>query len=427
MLRFTPGKNLKLTSVKWPRARFVFALALTAALVSGVAIDRSLLLSGIPSDSVEDFQLMAQAWDVIDHYYVDPAAVRHAGMAYSAISGMTESLGDSNHSVYLSRGQAKRAGTAMQGKLVGIGVEIKTRDHKAVVVEPLEGSPAAHAGVRPGDVILQINGQDVSGWSLGQISSHISGEAGQTVHLTVANPKDRQKRDLSIERAAIRLSNVTWRMLPGTDIAHLRIAMFSEGEAQDLRKALGDLRRAGARKLILDVRNNPGGALDEAVITASQFLTSGNVLWEKDATGKLTPIPVLSGGLAPDIPMAVLMNGNSASDSEIVAGALHDTKRAVLIGERTFGTGTVLSQFPLTDGSALLLAVEEWLTPNMHSFWHHGLEPDIHVSLPPGATVLEPSSEREMTADEIGGSDDVQLLRAISWLSLDHAGNHSAK
>ena len=123
----------------------------------------------------------------------------------------------------------------------------------------------------------------------------------------MSSPQDRQTRDLNIERAAIKLNNVTWRILPGTEIAHLRIAMFSEGEAADLRKAIGDLRRQGAHGIILDLRNDPGGALDEAVSTASQFLTSGNVLWEKDATGKLTPIAVQAGGVAPDLPMAVLV------------------------------------------------------------------------------------------------------------------------
>jgi carboxyl-terminal processing protease len=212
-------------------------------------IDRELLLNGIPADATDDFQLMSQAWNLIDHYYVDRAAVRHVAMTYSAISGMAEALGDTNHSVFLSRNQAKRAGSAVQGKLVGIGVEIKTRDHQAVVVAPMEGSPAQHAGLRSGDVIMSINGQDVSGLSLGQISARMSGEAGESLALTVSNPQDGKKRSISVERASIKLNNVTWHLLPGTDVAHLRIAMFSDGVAGDLRKALGDLRRAGAHKL----------------------------------------------------------------------------------------------------------------------------------------------------------------------------------
>src|SRR5271157_4029857 len=351
-------EKLSLLSLRWPRRGFLLALGLVLALGAGVMLDRRLLLNGIPSDARDDFRLMAQAWNLIDHYYVDRSSVRHSAMTYAAISAMTDSLGDTNHSAFLSRSQAKRAGSAMQGKLIGIGIEIQAKDHQAVVVAPIDGSPAQQAGVRPGDVILQVNGQAVSGLSLGQLSSRFFGEAGQPVALTVMNPRDKRKRKLNIARASIKLNNVSWQRLPGTDMAHVRIALFSDGEAGDLRKALLEIKRQGIRSIILDLRGNPGGALDEAIGTASQFLASGNVLWEKDAGGKLTPIPVQPGGAARDLPMAVLINGLSASDSEIVAGALHDTRRAVLIGETTFGTGTVLSEFPLADGSALLLAVE---------------------------------------------------------------------
>ena len=251
---------------------------------------------------------------------------------------------------------------------------------------------------------------------MGQVSARIAGEAGQPVALTVMNPSDKRQREINIERASIKLNNVTWRRLPGTDIAHVRIAMFSDGVTADLKKALQDSKQAGARKVILDVRNNPGGALDEAVGAASQFLGSGNVLWEKDATGILTAIPVQPGGVATDVPLAVLVNAGSASDAEIVAGALRDAKRAVLIGETTFGTGTVLSQFPLSDGSALLLAVQEWLTPNKRSFWHRGLDPDIRIPIPPGGSILQPTTERELTVEELESSGDAQLLRAVKWL-----------
>lgn len=393
------------------------ALSLVLAMGLGAVIDRQVLLNGIPTAATDDFRLMAQAWNLIDHFYVDRAAVRYSAMTSAAISAMADSLGDTNHTIYLNRLQARKAGTAMQGKLVGIGIEIQARDHQAVVVAPIDGSPAQQAGVRAGDVILQVNGRAVNGLSLGQVSSRIAGEEGQAVALTVMNPHDQQKRQISIARASIKLNNISWQRLPGTDIVHLRIAMFSDGETADLRKALLDIKRQGARKIILDIRNNPGGALDEAIGTTSQFLASGNVLWEKDAEGKLTPIAVQPGGAATDLPLAVLINGGSASDSEIVAGALHDARRAVLIGETTFGTGTVLSEFPLADGSALLLAVEEWLTPNKHSFWHKGIEPDVRVALPPTATALRPSTERDMTAANIRASGDAQLLRAIAWLT----------
>jgi carboxyl-terminal processing protease len=402
------------------------ALGLVLALGAGVILDRCLLLNGIPSGARDDFRLMAQAWNLIDHYYVDRSSIRHTAMTHAAISAMLDTLGDTNHSSFLNPSQAKRAGSAMQGKLIGIGIEIQASNHQAVVVMPLDGSPAQQAGVRAGDVILQVNGKAVSGLSLGQISSRISGEAGQPVELTVINPRDKQKRDINVARASIKLNNISWQRLPGTDIAHVRIAMFSDGEAGDLRQALLEIRRQGILSIILDIRNNPGGALDEAIGTASQFLSSGNVLWEKDSTGTLTPIPVQPGGAAADLPMAVLINGGSASDSEIVAGALHDARRAVLIGETTYGTGTVLSEFALSDGSALLLAVEEWLTPNKHSFWHKGIDPDIRITLPFEATILRPTTERELTAAEVRASGDTQLLRAIAWLAEKHHAAHFA-
>jgi carboxyl-terminal processing protease len=414
-------EKLSLLSFRWPRRGFLLALSLVLAVGAGVLVDRHLLLDGIPADSREEFHLMAQAWNLIDHFYVDRSAARHAAMTYGAINGMVDALGDTNHSTFLSRSQAKMAGSAVQGKLVGIGIEILTSNHQAVVVAPIEGSPAQQAGVRAGDVILQVDGKTVSGLSMSQLSSRITGEAGQPVALTVMNPRDKRKREINIERASIKLNNVSWKRLPGTDIAHVRIAIFSDGETADLHKALLDIKRQGLKKLVLDLRNNPGGALDEAIGTASQFLASGNVLWEKDATGKLTPLPVQPGGAAPDLPMAVLINAGSASDSEIVAGALHDAKRAVLIGETTFGTGTVLSEFTLSDGSALLLAVEEWLTPDKHSFWHKGIDPDVRVELPLSGTILRPTMERELTAENIQESKDAQLLRAIDWLSAKQA------
>ncbi|MGP8198938.1 MAG: S41 family peptidase [Limisphaerales bacterium] len=409
--------KLTLLSLRWPRRGFSLALVVVLAMGLGAALDRSLLFNGIPLDARDDFRLMAQAWNLIDNYYVDRPAIRHTAMTHAAISAMLDSLGDTNHSAFLNPTQSKRAGTAMQGKLIGIGIEIQSKNHQAVVVAPIDGSPAQQAGVRAGDVILQVNGRPVSGLSLGQISSRISGEAGQPVALTVINPRDKRTRQLTIARASIKLNNVSWQRLPGTDIAHVRIALFSDGEAGDLRKALLELERQGAHKIILDIRNNPGGALDEAIGTASQFLASGTVLWEKDSAGKLTPVPVQAGGAATNLPMVVLINGGSASDSEIVAGALHDTGRAALIGETTYGTGTVLSEFQMADGSTLLLAVEEWLTPDKHSFWHRGIAPDIRVTQPPETPILRPTLERQLTGAELRSSGDAQLLRAIAWLA----------
>jgi carboxyl-terminal processing protease len=399
------------------RRGYVLALWFVITLSAGAALERWVLRSGIPASAEGDFLLMAQAWSIIDKYYVDRPAVRHDAMTAGAINGMTEALGDTGHSVYLTAAEARKAGTAMQGKFNGIGVEIiQSSNHQPVIVAPMDGSPAQQAGVRPGDVILEVDGHSVAGLPMSHISSKMSGEPGQPIALTVFNPGDGRRRKLNIVRAAMKLNNVTWQRLPGSNLAHLRLAMFSDGLTSDLRKALLEIQQQGVQGIILDIRNNPGGALDEAVGAASQFLAAGNVLWEKNARDLITPVPVQPGGVATHIPLAVLINGGSASDSEILAGALRDAHRATLIGERTLGTGTVLTQFPLSDGSALMLAVQEWLTPNKVSFWHRGLEPDVTIRLSPEA-LLRPSAERAMTAEQLRSSGDTQLLNAIELLS----------
>jgi carboxyl-terminal processing protease len=411
-----PDQKLTLYSIRIRRG-FAIAFALTLALGAGVMLDRWVLMIGIPPDATDEFRLMSQAWRLIDRFYVNRSAVQPTAMAYAAINGMTESLGDTGHSVFLSPQQAKKAGSAVQGKLTGVGVEIRSRDRQTVVVAPIDGSPAQLAGVRAGDVIMEVDGHPITGLSFPQITEKISGQAGQSVELTVLNPRDGQRRAIKIVRAAMKVNNVSWQRLPGTTLAHLRIAMFSEGESGDLGKALLEIERQNLTGIILDLRNDPGGVLDEAIGTASQFLKSGNVLWEKDAKGTITPVPVKPGGVAPDIALAVLINGGSASDSEIVAGALHDANRAALVGETTFGTGTVLTQFQLSDGSSLLLAVQEWLTPDKRSFWHKGIDPDVKIGLGPAAAPLLPGAEREMTEKQLQSSGDAQLLKAIELLS----------
>lgn len=422
------GTDQKLTLFSMRiRGGFAIALGLVLALSAGAMLERWVWNTEVPPDATEDFRLMSQAWRIIDRFYVNRSAVKPTVMTYGAISGMTEALGDTGHSVFLTPQQSRKAGSAVQGRLTGVGIEIQSRDRQTVVVAPIDGSPAQVAGVRAGDVITQVDGRPITGLSFPQIAAKISGEAGTAVELTVLNPRDGRRREVKIVRAAIKINNVSWERLPGTSLAHLRIAMFSDGESADLRNALLEIEKQGVKGVLLDLRNNPGGVLDEAVGTASQFLKSGNVLWEKDSKDTITPIPVQTGGVATDIPLAVLINGGSASDSEIVAGALRDAHRATLVGETTFGTGTVLTQFQLSDGSALLLAVQEWLTPDKRSFWHRGIEPDVKIDLPSETEPLRPSVEREMTAEQLRASRDTQLLKAIEVLVGPSVERHGAE
>ena len=370
----------------------------------------------IPADAAPNFRLMAEAWNTIQNAYVDRKAVNPQLLAYGAISGMVNSLGDTGHSRFLSPMMVQQERNLSRGLLEGIGAEVQMKNNQLVIVAPIDDSPAQRAGLQSGDIILKVNGEEVGGLPLEQAVGLILGPSGSTVNLTIFSPRTGRTLNLSIVRARITLHNVKWQRLPGTKTAHVRIASFSKGVGEDLRKVLKSLPEEELTELILDLRNNPGGLLEEAVETASQFLGSGNVLLEKNAKGEVTPVSVRPGGVALAIPMVVLINGGTASAPEIVAGALRDAHRATLVGEKTFGTGTVLSPFPLSDGSAVLLAVEEWLTPAGQVIWHKGISPDIPVLLPPEVRPLFPEAEKKMTAVGLRESKDEQLLRALDLL-----------
>jgi carboxyl-terminal processing protease len=243
--------------------------------------------------------------------------------------------------------------------------------------------------------------------------------------LTVEDPRSNRTRQVTVTRASIKLHEVTWHRLPGTDIVHVRIATFDSGVTKDLRKALQEAsQKQDVKGIILDLRNDPGGLLEEAIGVASQFLKEGPIVLTKDAKGEITRMLAEPDGQATEVPLAVLVNQGSASAAEIVAGALRDTDRAPLIGETTFGTGTVLQQFMLSDGSALLLAVGEWLTPKGQSFWHKGITPQYAVTLPAEINPLVPSEENGMTPEQLSASDDRQLLTALRLLSHPEQWTH---
>lgn len=360
---------------------------------------------------------MAQAWNTIQNQYVNRSTLQSEELTYGAISGMVDALGDTGHSTFLTPAMVKDLKNMERGEFKGIGIEIQIKGPHVVVVAPIDGSPAERAGLRAGDIILKVSGQDVTDWPLARVAERISGRVGTKVNLTIQDPHTGHLRQLAVVRASVKMHEVTWQRVPGTSIAHLRIASFDNGVTRDLQSTLDEIQRANLNAVILDLRNNPGGLLDEAVGVASQFLGQGVVLQAKDAKGRLSPVPVEKGGIATNLAMTVLINEGSASAAEIVAGALQDNHRAQLIGQTTFGTGTVLQEFRLSDGSALLLAVEEWLTPKGQSFWHKGVTPDFPVALPTEANPVFPSAERNMSAEQLRSSDDRQLLDALKIVS----------
>jgi carboxyl-terminal processing protease len=397
------------------------AVAASVGVLVGVIVAERFLFAFVPPRDVPEaaegeFQLIAEAWNMIDRFYVDRSALQPRRLAYGSISGMVDSLGDTGHSSFLTPEMRKQSVDQLKGHFEGIGAELRMKNGRAVIVAPMDGSPAQKAGLRPGDIILKVDGADVSKMALQEIVTRILGPAGTRVTLTVLTGAAGKVREVEITRGHITLHNVTWHRLPGTSVAHVRIAHFSKGVTKALRSALEEV-AAQSLSVLLDLRNNPGGLLDEAVATASQFLGEGNVLLEKNADNQTKPVPVIEGGVALQVPMVTLINQGTASGAEIVAGALRDDGRSRLVGETTFGTGTVLNEFPLSDGSALMLAVQEWLTPKGRTIWHHGIEPDVTVALPPDAFPLFPRQEQGLTAAQLKETEDRQLLAGLAALT----------
>ncbi len=418
-------------SKAWPkpwqaisRALLVVLALVIAAFALGVSLERSGVLPGASQAPAADheFDTFLQAWNLVQDDYVDRSAVDSTRMAYAAISAMLDTLGDVGHTRFLSPAALKEEQDLLAGNLEGIGAEVTIENGQPTIVAPIPGAPAQKAGLRPADVIQKVNGQSVAGSTLDQVLSLIRGPAGTTVTLTVLHKGDTTPADISIVRAKITVPSVSWALLPGTSVAHVLVQQLAEHATDELVAALNDAREKGGTAIVLDLRNDPGGLRDESVGVASQFLKEGNVLLEQDATGQRTAFPVRPDGVAVDIPLVVLVNAGTASAAEIVAGAVQDQQRAPLVGETTFGTGTVLSTFQLSDGSAILLGTSEWFTPNGRQIWHHGIVPDVPIALPAGAVPLTPDDEAQLTPVDLQASQDTQLLRALAELAARGQG-----
>lgn len=407
-----------------PRRRRLFTIFLVlVAFALGVQVERHGWLShgGQPPEVRQIFQPFWETWYLIHAKYADPDSVQDDRLAQWAIRGMLASLGDTGHTTYLTRDEVQQLTESLKGKLEGIGARITMRKQGVpTIVQTMPKSPAREAGLRPGDVLLQVNGEDVHGLSLPQLVQHIKGPAGSTVRLKVLRSDPTKTVELEIQRAEIKVPDVAWQMLPDVPLAHIALLNFGNNADEQLRDAIAQARQEGAKGLILDVRGNPGGLKDQAVKVTSEFLKSDQVVFiEKDARGKMKPVSVEPGGVAQDIPLCLLINDGTASSAEILAGALQDYQRGKLIGERTVGTGTVLREFKLSDGSAVLLAVDQWLTPKERQIWHKGITPDIKVEMPTGASILLPESGTKLSAKTLSDSKDAQLLKAIEVLKKE--------
>lgn len=350
-------------------------------------------------ESPDYFKVFWEAWGITQQNFVDPKALDPLRMTRGAIKGMLDSLGDP-HTGYVDPQLYKFEQSDLEGAFDGIGAQVGIQNRRLTVIAPMEGSPAEKAGIRPGDLILQIDGKDTTGMSVAEAVSKIRGQRGTKVKLSLLHEGDKRPTEVEIVRDQIKLPSTSRKILPG-NIGYVRLAFFSEKVKDELKPVLESLVKGQVDGLVLDLRNNPGGLLDETISVASQFIKQGVVAYQVDKDGKKTEYPVRPGGIATDIPMVVLVNKGSASASEILAGAIQDSGRAVVIGEETFGKGSVNRFHELSDGSALYVTFARWLTPKGRLIEGKGLLPDIEVPL---------------TEEDRQAGRDPQLDRALEYL-----------
>jgi carboxyl-terminal processing protease len=299
-----------------------------------------------------------------------------------AINGMMESLGD-KHSTYMDPKVYKEASSSLAGSYEGIGAYVDTDADYLTIISPIPGSPAEKAGLQPGDKIIKIDGEDMTGVDTEVAHQKVLGPAGTTVVLTVARKDVPDPLDFSIVREKIVIKSATGKMLEN-DIAYVQVNTFGDNTTSELKTTLTELMAKNPKGLILDLRNNGGGYLQTAVEVVSQFAPKGVVLYEKFGDGKQNQYDVISGGLATDIPMVVLINEGSASASEITAGALQDYGRAKLVGVVSYGKGSVQNWLPLSDDQgAVRVTIAKWYTPNDRTIEGKGLTPDVYVPMTP--------------------------------------------
>jgi len=382
----------------------VAVVVLLAVALGGFWVGRAQSPATLDEKDRESVALYAEALDVIRNNYVDQEDFDSKKETYGAIRGMLETLGDDGHTRFLTPEERAQNDQSLSGTYVGIGVQLEKEKGEVVVAVPIQDSPAEKAGISPDDVLVAVDGKSVRGDDISEVVEKVKGQVGTTVELTVLH--EGEKREYDLRRAEINSPVVSWAVIPDSDVAVVLLSSFSDDSAKELQDAVEEARAAGARRFVLDLRNNPGGRLDQAVQMAGYFLEPGSVVYvRKDASGEREEIKVEGNTESTDAPLAVLVNGGSASSAEILAGALRDNGRATVIGETTYGTGTVLSEFVLRDGSSILLGVAEWLTPDGDFIRETGIEPDVKVPLDDGGEQITPDGARDLSKKQILGRD----------------------
>ncbi len=399
---------------------FSLFLLTSIAFGAGIAFGGSGLLFGprvvLAADQPAEFETFWQVWTIVQEHFIDRTALEPTRLTYGAINGLINALGDEGHTRFLTPDEAARQETDMSGSFFGIGAQVGIKDGLPIIVAPFDGSPADQAGLKAGDIIIEVDKEDVTSLPLNEVVDRIRGEEGTEVILTIFRPDTNESLEIPVIRGEINVPAASWAMIPGTSIGLIRLNQFSANLNDEVVAAVEAAKKAGATGLVVDVRNNPGGLLDQAVRVTSQFLAEGNVLMQEDADGNREVFAVRLNGVATEIPLVVLINRGSASSAEIFAGAIQDYQRGQVVGETTFGTGTVLRPYELDDGSVLLLGTSQWLTPKGRLIRKQGIEPDVAVEMPIGANLLSPGEIEELTVDELLASEDTQLLKALELL-----------
>lgn len=373
--------------MKIPARRAIIAVFILLVVLSGMAAFVAVRAQGKNRD---DLGVALQVMALVKTKYVDPVSLMDLINAYSkqgSIAGMLKTLNDP-YTRYMNKADYAAFTEQTEGTFAGIGVTVDLKGDYVVVVQPFKGTPGEKAGLKPGDLIVAVDGKSTKGMALDAAVSMIRGPAGTTVVLTVQRTADGRTQTLQfrIRRAMIHVPTVEYEVVQDSagPVGFLVIRQFSRGTALELKDALADLKSSGVKGLLLDLRFNPGGLLDEAVNVCAQFLSGGQVLSVVDRTRHEQPLYARS--YTPfGLPVVVLVNEWSASASEITAGALQDRKAATLVGVKTFGKGVVQTIYPISGGGGLSLTTSRYLTAGGRSIHKIGIEPDVRVELPENA------------------------------------------
>lgn len=358
----------------WERVRRLLGYVCSGMIIMIVAmVGLFWYYTGRPSSMFEFFRTL----EIIESHYAEN--VDKNAIFDGALKGMVSTLGD-KHSTYLGGDLYKDFSAQMSGTYAGIGVYIASTDEGILIAGVMEGSPAEEAGLQRGDILVSIDGTSVEGYQLEDVSKNIRGPVDTSVDLVVR--RDGEEQSFTVQRRQIHVPTVAGKMVDGTDVGYIRVAVFSDGTADDFTKEFTKLCEQGMNKLILDLRDNPGGIVEQAVGVASNFVPpNSTIVSYTEQDGKLDQYT--AQGTDDPIPIVVLVNENSASASEIVAGAVQDMKLGPVVGVKTYGKGTVQGVFPVDSSSAVKVTVAKYRTTNGREIDGVGIEPDVVVPLTP--------------------------------------------